>query len=143
MTTTGKNNFQSKSTYRGTVAWIPNDHIRIHSSFGTGIKFPTISEIYGYSDTWNPNLALIPETSKGWDLGLETGLGSTDLTLDVTYYNNEITNLISGDFVNSISTNLPGVSTTKGWEFSLHGTLKEYEVSAHLAFTRGFRRARQ
>ena len=36
-----KNTFRSHNTYRATAAWIPNEQIRIHGSYGTGVKNPT------------------------------------------------------------------------------------------------------
>ena len=44
-----KNNFRSRNTYRATAAWIPNDQVRFHGSYGTGVKNPTTSEIFGWT----------------------------------------------------------------------------------------------
>ena len=126
-----KNNFRSRNTYRATAAWIPNEQIRIHGSYGTGVKNPTTSEIFGWTNSWEPNPDLIPETSKGWDVGVEKEFDALGLTLDATYFNNKITNLIwiydcfSGcndvDYDNDVykANNRPGVSTIKGWELSM------------------------
>ena len=149
-----KNNFRSRNTYRATAAWISNDQVRFHGSYGTGVKHPTTSEIFGWTDEWEPNPDLIPETSKGWDVGVEKEIYALGLTLDATYFNNKITNLIwiydciSGcDFGNpdpdgpSVykANNRPGVSTIKGWELSAKGHVGEnYEVSGHVTISKGF-----
>ena len=149
-----KNNFHSRNTYRATAAWIPNDQVRFHGSYGTGVKNPTTSEIFGWTNSWEPNSDLIPETSKGWDVGVEKEIDALGLTLDATYFNNKITNLIwiydcvSGcDFGDpdldgpSVykANNRPGVSTIKGWELSAKGHVSEnYEVSGHVTISKGF-----
>ena len=158
-----KNNFRSRNTYRATVAWISNDQVRFHGSYGTGVKNPTTSEIFGWTDEWEPNPDLIPETSKGWDVGVEKEIDALGLTLDATYFNNKITNLITiyncvdkclSDIYDSDgnvetpdpdgpnvykANNRPGVSTIKGWELSVQGHVGEiYEVSGHVTISKGF-----
>ena len=139
-----KNTFRSRNTYRATAAWISNDQVRFHGSYGTGVKNPTITEIFGYQEAWEPNPDLIPETSKGWDVGVEKEIDTLGLTLDATYFNNKITNLIGSETVPekpsfSRSYNQPGVSTIKGWELSAKGHVGEnYEVSGHATIGKGF-----
>ena len=148
-----KNNFRSRNTYRATAAWISNDQVRFHGSYGTGVKNPTTSEIFGWTDEWEPNPDLIPETSKGWDVGVEKEIDALGLTLDATYFNNKITNLISiydcfsgcpgdpdaDDPDVYRANNQPGVSTIKGWELSAKGHVGEnYEVSGHATISKGF-----
>ena len=146
-----KNTFRSRNTYRATAAWIPNELIRIHGSYGTGVKNPTTSEIFGWTNSWEPNPDLIPETSKGWDVGVEKEFDALGLTLDATYFNNKITNLIwiydcfSGcndvDYDNDVykANNRPGVSTIKGWEVSMRGYVGEnFEISGHVTISKGF-----
>ena len=139
-----KNNFHSRNTYRATAAWIPNDQVRFHGSYGTGVKNPTTTEIIGWKDAWEPNPELIPETSKGWDVGVEKEIDTLGLTLDATYFNNKITNLIGSETVPdkpsfSRSYNKAGVSTIKGWELSAKGHVGEnYEVSGHVTIGKGF-----
>ena len=146
-----KNTFRSRNTYRATAAWIPNDQVRFHGSYGTGVKNPTTSEIFGWTNSWEPNPDLIPETSKGWDAGVEKEFDALGLTLDATYFNNKITNLIwiydcfSGcndvDYDNDVykANNRPGVSTIKGWEVSMRGYVGEnFEISGHVTISKGF-----
>ena len=140
-----RNNFSSRNTYRATAAWIPNDQVRLHGSYGTGVKNPTTTEIFGYGDEWEPNPDLIPETSKGWDVGAEKEIDTLGLTLDATYFNNKIANMIATDYDDPEnyscpcrSINQPGVSTIKGWELSAKGHVGEnYEVSGHVTISKG------
>ena len=146
-----KNRFRSRNTYRATAAWIPNDQVRFHGSYGTGVKNPTTSEIFGHREGWVPNPDLIPEMSKGWDLGVEKEIDALGLTLDATYFNNNITNLIwiwdcfsncnDGKFDTNVNKakNRPGVATIKGWELSAKGHVGEnYEVAGHVTISKGF-----
>ena len=102
-----------------------------------------------YSDletTWEPNPDLIPETSKGWDVGVEKEIDALGLTLDATYFNNKIANMIATDYDDPEnyscpcrSINQPGVSTIKGWEVSMRGNVGEnFEISGHVTISKGF-----
>ena len=159
--------FKDYKTYRGTLAWVVNDDLRLHTSAGTGVKNPQVSELYGWSSDWVANPDLKPETSKSWDLGFEFHTGVSDLTVDLTYFTNIVTNLIGSDCGRdcgdetsdlidndgdgdideadenkpsvSKSVNNPGESTIKGWELSILGNLADrYDVSASATFLRGF-----
>jgi vitamin B12 transporter len=49
---------------------MPETGSRLHASIGTGFRAPSLAEnLFAFG---NPNLA--PETSKGWDYGLEQSL---------------------------------------------------------------------
>ena len=106
--------------------------LRPHASYGTGIKAPSMFEEFGSIPAeFRPNPALLPEESKGWDAGLETTIFNRVALIDVTYFDEDLTNKINGftDFDGSTFTaiNLPGVSTRKGVEVS-----STYKVSSTL-----------
>ena len=142
-----RNAFQNHTTWRATGAYLfGNDITRAHASYGTGIKNPAITELYGFDGSFVGNPDLKPETSKGWDLGLEHSFGN--MTVDATYFDNRITNEILGfgNYVNPDCTdfgcpqwavNSPGVNTTKGWEVSARGALgADWELSANLTLSK-------
>ncbi len=154
-----RDQFKDYKTYRGTLAWVVNDELRFHSSAGTGVKNPTVSELFGWQSDWIANPDLKPETSESWDLGAEFRTGLADLTFDLTYFNNKVTNLIGSECVNncddnndgirdafdinfddeSRSINKAGESTIKGWELSVLGKLADtYDVTASVTFSKGF-----
>ena len=140
--------FDSRDTYRVTGAWILNEQTRFHGSFGTGTKNPTIQDIYGWTTEWQPNPDIKPETSKGFDFGIESRIGDGRFTLDATYFYNKITNLIT--IFNCVSgcqfgdpdpdgpsvyqaRNSTGVSHIKGLELSARGELGDgYEIAFQL-----------
>jgi vitamin B12 transporter len=88
--------FQDFTTWRTAVS-IPLKGlgIRPHASVGTSVKFPSMFELYGTFPTFfipNPNLK--PEESFGWDAGAEYTFGKRLFTLDVTYFDADLTNEI-------------------------------------------------
>ncbi len=66
---------------------------KIKGSYGTGFKAPSLYQLY--SDYGDKNLS--PETSTGWELGLEQFLKGERLSLGATYFNNEFGNMIDFD----------------------------------------------
>ena len=88
--------FGSKVTYRVAPAYlIQETGTKFKGSVGTGFKAPTLSEMFqsfpDFGFFANPNLR--PESSLGWDLGVEQSLGEA-LLFGVTYFHNNIRNLI-------------------------------------------------
>ena len=64
------NHFRNATTFRVTAAYLPDGSgTRLHGSYGTGVKNPTLFELFGSSPSFVPNPELKPEKSKGWDLG--------------------------------------------------------------------------
>lgn len=108
--------FKDQDTYRLTSSY---DHketgTRSHASIGTGAKNPTMPELYGFGPNFIGNPNLQPETSRGFDLGVEQKFGS-DLIVDATFFHNRITDLITGN--GNTARNLPGISTAEGLELS-------------------------
>jgi vitamin B12 transporter len=92
--------FGSKVTYRFAPAFlIKETGTKLKGSVGTGFKAPTLSEMFqsfpDFGFFANPNLR--PETSLGWDLGVEQSLLSDALIFGVTYFHNDIKNLIDAN----------------------------------------------
>ena len=82
--------------------------------------------------TGNPDLS--PESSKGWDAGIEQRLFSDRLTLDATYFNNRITDLIQGSGITS--RNLNGTSKIQGLELALDAKLsRELTLNGQYTYT--------
>jgi vitamin B12 transporter len=91
--------FGSKVTYRFAPAYLINDSgTKFKGSIGTGFKAPTLSEMFqsfpDFGFFANPNLR--PETSLGWDLGIEQSLGGA-VMFGATYFHNSIKNLIDAN----------------------------------------------
>lgn len=109
--------FEDETTFRTTAAYLHEETgTRLHGSYGTGVKNPTLFELFGFGPNFVPNPDLTPEKSKGWDIGVEQVFFDERLTLDVTYFNNRITDLIQG--AGNTAVNLSGTSKIDGVEVS-------------------------
>ncbi|KZY35864.1 hypothetical protein A3731_16730, partial [Roseovarius sp. HI0049] len=124
--------FDDFTTYAiGASYTLPNETTRLHASYGTGVQNPTLIEQFGFFANFAGNPNLQPEQSEGWDIGIEQQfLGGRGL-VDVTYFDDDLTDEITSVFdpVTGISTpvNQTGKSDRKG-----------VEVSADLAVTDRF-----
>ena len=108
--------FGDETTYRGAISARLGDSARLHASLGTGFKAPTFSDLF-FPGFGNPNLR--PETSEGFDLGVEIEFSDGRATLDVTYFETDFEELIlftfPGGFVNLAQANSKGAEFTFEW----------------------------
>ena len=89
---------------------------RLHASAGTGVVFPTMFEQFGeFPGFYTPNPDLLPETSFGWDIGIEQKLLSGALVVDVTYFEQDLEQEIFSTFFGP-PRNLTGRSQRQGIE---------------------------
>lgn len=98
---------------------VPSTPFRLHASYGTGIKYPSFAELYGTFFRYTPNPNLKPETSRGWDAGIETTLIGGRAVMDVTYFKTDLENEITEDFSGFpliTSVNIDGKSRRQGIE---------------------------
>jgi vitamin B12 transporter len=135
--------FRSAATYRFTGSYLFPTDTRIHAAYGTGIKAPAPTELFGYSAgnyIGNPNLK--PEESKGWEAGIEQSLMNKAVTLGATYFRSRFTNQItstlvldpgSGTFIQS-SFNNNVVSPQQGVEVIATVKLADFRVNANYTY---------
>jgi len=83
--------FGTKITYRiASTYLIQKTGTRIKGTYGTGFKSPSLYQLYSlYGDE-----TLKPETSLGWDIGIEQSFWNSKLTMGTTYFNNEFDQMI-------------------------------------------------
>lgn len=127
--------FKDSTTYRvsGTYNYRKTG-TRLHSGYGTAIKNPTINELYGNFPNFTGNENLKPESSKGWDFGIEQTFLNHFLVTDITFFQNTIEDLIQGQ--NTTAINLAGKNKIKGVEFSLTSSpLDNFDINANYTFT--------
>lgn len=124
--------FDDAATYRTTTAWTAeNTRTRLHASYGTGQKAPTFVERFGFFPdqfVGNPNLK--PETSTGWEAGIEQPLFNNRVSLGATYFNEDLENEINGfafdpDTFLYTAENLDGRSMRRGVEVSAQARVTE------------------
>lgn len=98
-------NEQFETHTTGGVAWgygLSRD-LRLMASYGTAFKAPTFNDLYWPTDSFTDsgvtyvyqgNPALLPETSKSWELGLRNHL-APGTTMSLSVYETQVQNLIS------------------------------------------------
>ena len=98
---------------------------RLHSSYGTGVVFPSMFEQFGViPGFFTPNPDLQPEESEGWDAGVEQSIFGDAIVVDVTYFEQNLTNEIFSTFFGP-PVNLVGESTREGIEVA--ATVRPFE----------------
>ncbi len=114
--------FGDYTTWRGAASLkVTGTPARLHGSYGTGVKLPSLFEQYGRTPLFfTPNPNLTPETSKGWDAGLELSFLNGRAVFDATWFDTDLKDKIRGVFSGGTSTsiNLAGISTRQGLELS-------------------------
>ncbi len=84
-----KANTYAKVNPKLAVAWSLRPGTRLHSSFGTGIRPPGGSDL-----AFTNNPVLKPETTIGFDAGIEQRLLNNRLSLEANYFYNRYSDLI-------------------------------------------------
>jgi len=87
--------FDNATTWQLGASYQINPSIRLRGSLGTGSKVPTFVERYGYyAATFIGNPDLKPETSLGWEIGIDTSWDRN--TFGVAYFNQDLQDEIDG-----------------------------------------------
>jgi vitamin B12 transporter len=111
----------SANTYRVTGRYrLLETGTSPHGSIGTGFRAPALEERF---NNWVGNPNLRPETTFGWDCGLEQSFFGGRLVVDGTYFRKDDTDLIaffptgpfSGELRNVGSALSSGVELTADW----------------------------
>ncbi|MYL02110.1 MAG: TonB-dependent receptor [Gammaproteobacteria bacterium] len=119
--------FDRNSDYDDAVSWRVSvlKHLglgtALHAAYGIGVKNPTFIERFGYFSNFIGNPDLIPESSRGWELGVRYGSRTGTLAGSITWFNERLEDEING-FVFDPSSggftagNRPGTSLRRGLE---------------------------
>ncbi len=111
------------TTYKLGTVFHANDNFSVSANYGTGFKAPSINDLYFPASAFSAgNANLKPETSKGWDVGVNYQVKGDDLSYDVgvVYFNTQYKDLIvwspdANFFYSPINV---GEATTKGTELT-------------------------
>ena len=108
--------FGEAVTFRTTGSYLVDGlGTRIHASYGTGFKAPTFNELF-FPNFGNPDLDA--ETSWGYDVGIEQSIAQGFAVVDVTFFHNEIDDLITFDSETFLASNIDEAKAL-GYETSL------------------------
>ena len=126
--------FDRNSDYDDAVSWRVSalKHIglgtALHAAYGIGVKNPTFIERFGYFSNFIGNPDLIPESSRGWELGVRYGSMAGTLTGSITWFNERLEDEINGFVFDPASGgftagNRPGTSRRRGLELQGQASL--------------------
>ena len=110
--------FGNYTSYRVAGAFDATRMTRLKASYGTAFKAPSFDSLY-FPNFGNPNLN--PETSRGYDAGVLQKFGGG--TVELTYYNNRIKDLIGSDPTTFLPVNI-NRARTHGFELALDQPLR-------------------
>ena len=110
------NQFGDVWTYRFAGGYLfANTDTRFHASVGKGFSPPSPQDkIFGM------NFGLEPEKNLGWDVGVEQRLWEGRMTFGLTYFHNDLSNVIG--FNGLFQTLNLGAAVTQGIEAEMHLT---------------------
>ena len=87
--------FGTVSTWRAGATYLFADtDTRFKGSYGTAFKAPSLFELYGASLFCGGNRNLQPEYNKGYEFGVEQGLYNRKVSVGLTYFFNNFSNLV-------------------------------------------------
>lgn len=122
--------YKNAFTARLAGAYRLSPNVKAHTSLGTAIQNPTMTEYYGWDSRYLANPNLKPERSRGGDVGFLFESTDKHHSLDVTYFARNVDHLISSEVVDftryiSRAVNVDGTSKIRGLEIAYNGKLTE------------------
>ena len=120
--------FGRHSTHRATLSYQLDSAWRVKSTYGTGFKTPTMTELH--DNTWGGNNPLLkPEESESTEVGIE--YRTNDYNSSITLFEHETTNLIRsvGVWPNSQLENVNRADNT-GVELTAGSQWGEFEINS-------------
>lgn len=118
--------YGSETTGRAAMAWAVNDLVTVHGSWGQGFKAPTLFQTtYFCCGAAGPNPDLAPETSEGFDAGVDFATADGRGSASITVFSQDTENLITFAFPGGNYQNIAEASST-GVEISASYTLNPW-----------------
>ena len=130
----------SYETGRATLAYKMNGNSKIRSSYGTGLRFPSLNEYY-FGSTVSNSSTLVPEESTSFDIGIDQIVPKYNLNFSATFFDIEYENYIGGWASNKdngnayVQKNTSAINYSRGWEF-LSNWEPINDLNINLGFTR-------
>lgn len=128
--------FDDASTWQLAASYRLSRQVRIRGSVGTGSKVPTFTERYGFYEDFfigNPNLK--PESSQGWELGVDSHWADSKYRLQLAYFEQDLEDEIDG-FVYDPE-NYMFTAQNKETDSSRNGVEAIFDARLNGAFTLG------
>ena len=94
-----RNNLASQETPKITAFYNLNDEWRLRANWGEGFKLPTIFQsTFFCCGAEKPNENLLPETSEGYEIGIDYKSSENFNKIGVTFFDQDISNMIDFSF---------------------------------------------
>lgn len=138
---TGSSAFDNSITARIASAYRLSPNMKLHTSVGTAVHHPTITEYFGYSDAskYIGNPALKAEKSRGGELGFLLETTDKRHSLDTTYFARIIDRFIGSESLgNGVSraVNAEGKTRVNGVELVYQGKFTDsLNIFANYTYT--------
>jgi vitamin B12 transporter len=134
--------FEDATTWQAAASWQASPTLRLRGSVGTGSKAPTFTERYGYfQDLFAGNPGLVPESSTGWELGLDISSRDNRAMLQLAWFEQNLEDEIDGfvfdpDTFMYTARNKPYESQRTGIEAVLEFTpMEAFRLAASYTYT--------
>ncbi len=134
--------FENVTTWRVGASYDLTDTTRLRGSVGRGQKSPSFIDRFGFfSDVFLGNPNIKPETSQGFELGVEQTLMNGDVRFGLTYFNSRLEDEIDGFFFDLgtftfTAVNKPGESEREGIEMTMDASVGEgWSLQANVTYT--------
>ncbi len=89
--------FDDATTWQLATSYRLSPTLRLRGSVGTGSKAPTFTERYGFfADLFIGNPDLKPESSQGWEIGLDTSWADGQHEFQLAYFDQDLQDEIDG-----------------------------------------------
>jgi vitamin B12 transporter len=127
------------ATWRGGAAWLLGPGTKLRANYGTGFSAPGSDDRFGvaqWGQRGNPDI--LPEKSRGWDVGIDQELFDGRLAASATWFHNSFRNLFEWETVDFTTFEGRTVNraraSTEGVELALDAVLAP-ALSTRLAYT--------
>ncbi len=120
-----RNNLASQETPKITAFYNLNDEWRLRANWGEGFKLPTIFQsTFFCCGAEKPNENLLPETSEGYEIGIDYKSSENFNKIGVTFFDQDISNMIDFSFSIGGYENVKKVYS-KGVEVNFNSKLRD------------------
>lgn len=123
------NHFEDANTYRLSTSYRASDNIRLRAAVGTGVKNPTFTELYGYSNYFVGNPDLKPESSQSWEVGVDFNIIGDRGNVSLTYFDEVLENEIADSYsFDADSNSWKSTSINESTDSQRHGVEASVDV---------------
>jgi len=127
--------FGSETTGRLAVAYEVSEQLTLRGTWGQGFKAPTIFQTTFFCcGATEPNADLLPETSDGFDVGVDYRTKDGRGEIGISYFDQTVENLINFSFAIGGYNNIPGAERSGVEIYGNYQIVDWLNISANYAY---------